>query len=187
MSFILNSTHSLISLLCNGFWSFFNPNLFIIHRYKHLTTSDGVLSIYILIYTFFLLWISFYFFTILFGHSIEFYTLYEQIISCLFHFRTIGRDLQYFLQKEGIRPDRVDSSCSRKLPLPATKFLQRPVLPEIQDRDLESGNKISAFSCQRGKYQITSRHHQPEVAQSPAGGWWEKWKGQSVRLGLLLT
>lgn len=106
---------------------------------------------------------------------------------CLFHFRTIGRDLQYFLQKEGIRPDRVDSSCSRKLPLPATKFLQRPVLPEIQDRDLESGNKISAFSCQRGKYQITSRHHQPEVAQSPAGGWWEKWKGQSVRLGLLLT
>lgn len=84
MSFILNSTHSLISLLCNGFWSFFNPNLFIIHRYKHLTTSDGVLSIYILIYTFFLLWISFYFFTILFGHSIEFYTLYEQIISSVY-------------------------------------------------------------------------------------------------------
>ena len=59
---------------------------------------------------------------------------------CQFHFRIVEGDLtKHLLQKEGVRLERVVSYLSGKLLLPASKFFQRPVHPEIQDWDCGVG------------------------------------------------
>lgn len=59
---------------------------------------------------------------------------------CQFHFRIVEGELtKHLLQKEGVRFERVVSYLSGKLLLPASKFFQRPVHPEIQDWDCGVG------------------------------------------------
>lgn len=120
-----------------------NPNLSIIYRCKHLTTSssdESMLSIYILKYMyFFIMNLStslYYYLGILltcrhcmFGHFI-----YQ------FHFRITEVELQSICYKERASDlIRLESQCSRKRPFPATNFFQRTVLPEIQDRHFGIG------------------------------------------------
>lgn len=81
---------------------------------------------------------------ILFGHCADFRQCNKQatVIFFLghfiyrFHFRIVEGELQNICYKNRVLDLReLRSHLSGKLLLPASKFFQRPVHPEIQDRD----------------------------------------------------